>query len=95
MMTTVCCFQEIQFVSDVGGTIGLWIGLSIISFFEVSCNKYIYIFCSPAVSQHHLCKPRGKHMKARHTNHVKIAVVTCQRLVERERERERETERET
>ncbi|GFN85508.1 acid-sensing ion channel 1, partial [Plakobranchus ocellatus] len=28
-------YETFQFVSDVGGTIGLWIGLSMISFFEV------------------------------------------------------------
>ena len=28
-------FQDAQFASDVGGAIGLWIGLSILSMFEL------------------------------------------------------------
>ncbi|KAK6166856.1 hypothetical protein SNE40_023467 [Patella caerulea] len=28
-------YEDVQFISDIGGTIGLWIGLSILSIFEV------------------------------------------------------------
>ena len=37
MQYTLFCLyvQDVQFISDVGGTLGLWIGLSVLSICEV------------------------------------------------------------
>ena len=35
MRWLIYCFQPTQFLSDVGGAIGLWIGLSVLAFCEI------------------------------------------------------------
>ena len=67
-----CCFwlQNQQFASDVGGAIGLWIGLSLISMFEVV--QLLLECCAFGVHKCRQSKSRDKYKdKSKQGNNTK------------------------